>query len=360
MHSNGLAVLGRSAAIGLVADRHEDFDRAGIPFAKAAWLRLFLEEIAGPEWRFAAIDSGAHRGALMLLHQTGRGSFQSIANYYTSLSAPYVGSDASVEACRALVSGLRLASPAISTLNLWPLDADAGETAAIASALREAGWYVRRYACHANWYLPSAGLRYAAYLASRPSQLRNTVERKGRKFPGEIRIVTEEHDVHAAMDAYEHIYRRSWKEPEPYPGFIRAWAVACARRGWLRLGVATLDEVPIAAQFWFTVDGRASIFKLAYDESHAKWSAGTLLTMRLMQRALDEDRVIEVDYLTGDDPYKATWMSHRRERIGLMACNLRSVRGLARAAYEAAGSLRSRLPRPAVPAAVDTAPSARR
>ena len=41
----------------------------------------------------------------------------------------------------------------------------------------------------------------------------------------------------------------------------------------------------------------------------------------------DVDRVSEVDYLTGDDPYKKDWMSDRRERWGIVAFNVRTVRG---------------------------------
>ncbi len=48
---------------------------------------------------------------------------------------------------------------------------------------------------------------------------------------------------------------------------------------------------------------------------------------------------MEIDYLTGDDAYKSAWMSHRRERIGVLACNLRSARGLLAAAREKAASL---------------------
>ena len=61
---------------------------------------------------------------------------------------------------------------------------------------------------------------------------------------------------------------------------------------------------------------RAYIFKLAYDEEYAKWSAGTVLTAHMFRHELDIDRVVEIDYLTGDDPYKGAWMTQRRERTG--------------------------------------------
>ena len=46
-----------------------------------------------------------------------------------------------------------------------------------------------------------------------------------------------------------------------------------------------------------------------------------------MEHVLDVDKVREVDYLTGDDKYKQDWMSHRRERWGILAMNPRTVRG---------------------------------
>jgi hypothetical protein len=39
-----------------------------------------------------------------------------------------------------------------------------------------------------------------------------------------------------------------------------------------------------------------------------------------------------VDYLSGDDAYKADWMAARRERVGLVAFDRLSLRGVAAAA----------------------------
>ncbi|MEZ0239122.1 MAG: GNAT family N-acetyltransferase, partial [Methylophilaceae bacterium] len=100
------------------------------------------------------------------------------------------------------------------------------------------------------------------------------------------------------------------------------------------LGLAYLGEQPVAAQIWLVNDGRASIYKLAYDTNHAHLSVGSLLTNHLMQHVIDVDRVREVDFLIGDEPYKQDWMSHRRERWGIVAYNPRTPSGLAGAANE--------------------------
>jgi CelD/BcsL family acetyltransferase involved in cellulose biosynthesis len=75
-------------------------------------------------------------------------------------------------------------------------------------------------------------------------------------------------------------------------------------------------------------NGKANIYKVAYDEAYKKYGPGTLLTAVLMEQVIDRDHVIEVDFLIGDDTYKKIWMSHRRERWGVISYNLGTVRGL--------------------------------
>jgi len=329
--------LNKPDALAFVSERAEIFDAVPNAFGKTAWLLHFIEQVIDPNWELIVSESLVRGESVMLLYDDGRG-VKSLANYYSGLWSP-AATTTQQAPLRHMVELLRR----YPSINFGPLDDAAPATMALQHALASQRWYVRPYTAHANWYLP--GRPYAEYLSQRDSQLRNTISRKGKKFPGELRIVTSPDEVDAAMDAYDAVYARSWKVPEPYPNFVRGWARICAENGWLRLGIATLDGAPIAAHFWFVVDGVASIFKLAYDEEHSKLSAGTLLTAMLMQHVLDVDRVSEVDFLSGDDPYKAAWMTHRRERIGFMACNLRTVRGASRAAFEWVGELRQRLSR---------------
>jgi CelD/BcsL family acetyltransferase involved in cellulose biosynthesis len=96
----------------------------------------------------------------------------------------------------------------------------------------------------------------------------------------------------------------------------------------LRLGILDWQGEPVAAQFWFTLDGRANIFKLAYDDRHRALSAGTVLSAAMFQHALEVDGVKEIDFLAGDDAYKQDWMSARRQRVGLVATDPRTLLGL--------------------------------
>jgi CelD/BcsL family acetyltransferase involved in cellulose biosynthesis len=123
--------------------------------------------------------------------------------------------------------------------------------------------------------------------------------------------------------------------------------------GWLRLGVAYIDNEPAAAQLWIVNHGTASIYKIAYDQKFKELSVGSYLTMHLMEHAIDVDKVREIDYLSGDDRYKRDWMSNRREHWGILAMNPCTLPGIlaiirhvgGRAAKMAAQRILSRISR---------------
>ncbi|HYJ82700.1 MAG TPA: GNAT family N-acetyltransferase, partial [Allosphingosinicella sp.] len=72
-------------------------------------------------------------------------------------------------------------------------------------------------------------------------------------------------------------------------------------------------------------------------------SPGTILSMAMFRSAIEEDRVIWIDYGTGDDGYKRDWMEHRAELMRVEAWNPRTVRGLAGAARAGLSALVRRL-----------------
>ena len=210
-----------------------------------------------------------------------------------------------------------------------------------------AGLIPQTYFCFGNHYLQVNQRSFADYFQSLPSKLKNTISRKQKQFEktAENRIVVyrDTGALDKGLDDYERIYRASWKIEEPHPQFIRGMCRTFAHLGWLRLGIAYLGEQPIAAQIWIVHGGIANIYKLAYDENFAKLSAGSILTKFLMQAVIDDEKVKEVDYLTGDDAYKKDWMSNRRERWGIIAFNRRTPYGLIAAARHSGGRLARRI-----------------
>lgn len=329
-------------------------------FLTLPWYRNFVQSsVLGPKERlriYAADGGGTGRAVLPMragADALGAKTLGGLSNYYTSLFGPSFDPDETdlQGALDVLVSAMARDEVRWDTIDLRPLAVDMPVFPALMNALGKAGFAVQSYFCFGNWYLRVGARSYAEYFETLPSQLKNTVTRKRKqleKLKSRIVVCSGETGLEEALRAYEQIYAVSWKIPEPYPHFISGLCRTCASLGWLRLGVVYVDDQPIAAQIWIIHAGIAAIYKLAYDERFAKLSAGSILTAHLMQRAIDIDKVHEVDYLTGDDAYKRDWMSDRRERWGIVAFNLRTPLGLlaagrhfgARAAKRALGAVR--------------------
>lgn len=308
------------------------------------WFRLLAASAMRPAseaciYVVSEVATGQAVVALPVRQERGGKQLFSLTNFYTSRYAPLLRSDDAEPALGALFAQMLQQNTYIS-IALSPMAADHPALAMTARALRQAGWRSFEYFCFGNWFLPVEGRSYAQYFDALPSRLRHTIKRKSRQFldhaGGRFEIITGGNALEPAIAAYHRIYQDRWKKTEPYaefmPGLIRLYA----SKGQLRLGMAYVNETPIAAQIWLVAHGRAVIYKLAYDTRHAHLSVGSLLTNHLMQQVLDQDRVGEIDYLIGDEPYKQDWMSQRRERWGIVAYNPRTWRGRIAAANESA------------------------
>lgn len=285
-----------------------------------------------PTCHRAVANTNAGAVQLPLMQLTPGGHLSAQSNYYSCLYGPVGPTHALHEAgWTSLVQEVR-SLPGSAVIQLQPLNGDAEWLRELEGGLRAQGYLTSRFFCFGNWYQPVPGGGFAAYWSERPSALRHSVERGRRRLDkaGTWRIeinTSEKHDLDAAIEAYEAVYAQSWKQPEPCPGFMPGLIRTAAREGWLRLGVLRLNGRALAAQLWLVHGSKANIYKLAYVEGFQKLSAGSVLTAALMEHVMDIDRVQEVDYLIGDDAYKADWMAARRERVGLLACDMRRWRG---------------------------------
>jgi CelD/BcsL family acetyltransferase involved in cellulose biosynthesis len=301
-----------------------------------AWYRNLVSTVYPncTELRFYVLRHGQQVVAVLPLRaEKARRGWQlhSLSNYYTALYEPALTPGLKPKEFAPLLTAVRLDFPGAGSIQFAPMDPASHGYQTLLTALRLKAWVPFEFFAFGNWYLTGQD-KWTDYLASRNSTLRSTLKRMTKKFAndgGTLQIVNKAADLQSAIAAYEQVYAASWKKPEPYKTFTPGLLQACASQGWLRLGLAWLNGKPIAAQLWIVAHGRAEIYKVAYDESFKSYSPGTLLTAMLMEHVIEHDRVHEVDYLIGDDPYKKTWMSHRRERWGVVAYNPKSLRGLA-------------------------------
>ncbi len=250
------------------------------------------------------------------LMETGSREYQALANWYNFTWRPvFAGSYDEVTRLALLRQVALRSQERARRLVVSPVPDEDGSARLLATAFEQAGWHVRMEQCDENHYLAVAGRSFDEYWQARPGQLRNTVKRKGNKGIVSIRIETQ--FTEDGWRDYERVYARSWKPHEGSPEFLRQLARQEGEAGCLRLGLAYIDGQPVAAQFWTVENGVGLIHKLAYDERQNAASPGTLLTAAMFQYAIDNDRVLEIDFGTGSDNYKREWMESVRPRYRL-------------------------------------------
>jgi len=87
------------------------------------------------------------------------------------------------------------------------------------------------------------------------------------------------------------------------------------------LGFLFLNDVVISSQYWIVCDKTAYILKTVYDQNQNKFSPGKVLTLLMINHVIDVDKVMQIDFLHGDDPYKKDWVPKCRNRRGIIIFN---------------------------------------
>jgi hypothetical protein len=313
-------------------------------------LRVYTDERPGS---IAALLAAADRTG-------GRRGLTGVANYYSIEHDPLVASEPTPDAAiSSILSAIDAERPRWEYLRFAELDPCDASYGGLVRGFRRSGLLVDCSRGAANWYEPTAGMTFADYLSARPSPLRNTWQRKRRSLNASGRLTTRfssgPDGIDAAVQDYQMVYARSWKPAEPFPLFMPALIRTAANAGVLRLGIYYIDHLPAAAQFWIVSHHRAILYKLAHDRRFDNLSLGTLLTMEMIERVLEQDRPCEINFGRGDDRYKGMWVSQRRERWGISAANPLTLRGLRIGIEREAAKLYHRFRGdPTTPAAVGT------
>jgi hypothetical protein len=215
------------------------------------------------------------------------------------------------------------------------------------AGIRAAGLIPLRFDHFGNWHESVAGLTWGDYLAARPGALREVIRRRlgqaDRDPATTLEVINSAAALEAGIAAYEDVYRRSWKQPEPYPRFGAALMREAAEAGVLRLGLLRLAGRPIAAQYWTVAGGTATLLKLAHDEAARARSPGSVLTAAMIRLLLQREAIAELDFGRGDDAYKALWAGERRQRIGVVLANPHRMGGLAALTRHRLGGLVARV-----------------
>ncbi len=202
------------------------------------WLAASAEAALpdGAEARFLLITEGDAPLALVPM-QAGPGrTWQSLTTPYTCLYQPLLRPDADPALRRAAFGAFARLCRAWPTTRLDALDPDWPLLPELRRAFGRAGLVTRTFEHFGNWRGEVPGGSWAGYLQSRPGSLRETIRRKSRAAERDglrLEVVRSGSLLEPALAAYEHVYARSWKEPEPFPRFNAALVRALADTGAL-------------------------------------------------------------------------------------------------------------------------------
>ncbi|MBD3671615.1 MAG: GNAT family N-acetyltransferase [Gammaproteobacteria bacterium] len=279
------------------------------------------------ELKLVCVEDGQDCLAILPLVAQSATTWVSLRHRYTPHFSLLLADRDREQTLACLARGLR--DLAVKGILLEPVADDDEKLVWLEQALSREGFVCDRLFRHYNWIYTVQGRDYSEYLAQRPTRLRNTLQRKRRKLAREheykIRLFSGE-QVLPKMQDYYRVYRDSWKADEQYRELVDDMIARFSSAGWTRLGILYIEGRPAAAQLWFVCHGKASIFRLSYDEAWKMYSPGSILMAYLMEFVIDTEKVEEVDFLTGNDSYKQDWMSERREQQALCCVRQTSER----------------------------------
>lgn len=182
-----------------------------------------------------------------------------------------------------------------------------------------------------KWYENKINYSGDEYINKRSKNIRQELRRRRKKLEElgklEFKIIKNNDEIDKYMNYYYETYTKSWKKKERIgPTFHRDLAKLASEKGWLRLGFLFLNDVPIASQFRIVSNGVCFFLKTAYNDQYRKYGPGTILLSEMIKYIIDIDNVIEIDFGSGDEPYKKSWASKKREMKRILFFN-KNLRG---------------------------------
>jgi CelD/BcsL family acetyltransferase involved in cellulose biosynthesis len=300
-------------------------ERRGNAFLTPEWFLAWLRHF-GEDWEphVAVVRTGNRtlRGLLPLVSSksNGRGELRvcPIGDRFHPVA------DAGDEDAVATAATPAIAPPGrgLHSLLLENVDAEGGWWRALAEAFPAPLATVERGEATLP-FVELAGLSWDEYLAGRSRQLRSQLGRKLRSLRRDhdvrFRRTRSSDEVPADVGTLLRLHDARWADRSESSAladptvreFHLEFARAAFERGWLRLTVMEVDEVPIAALYGWLIGERWSYYQAGFDPAWSRQSPGFLLLAETIREAI-EDGASEYDMLRGDEAFKRRFASSSR------------------------------------------------
>jgi CelD/BcsL family acetyltransferase involved in cellulose biosynthesis len=186
---------------------------------------------------------------------------------------------------------------------------------------------VRRRADHEQQHaemplIDLEGLDWDGYLASKSRNFRSQVRRRERALAKEhkleVRAATRE-TLERDLATFFDLHSRRWQgrgtsslhELDAMP-LLSDFAAAAERRGWLRLRLLEIDDVPVAAFLGWRLGGTYAFYQSGFDPEWGDSAVGFVMLGTTIRSAIEEGAA-QFDMLLGDEDYKQRFANSSRD-----------------------------------------------
>jgi CelD/BcsL family acetyltransferase involved in cellulose biosynthesis len=217
-------------------------------------------------------------------------------------------------------------------MDLYPIPSEDENRLIIKSIIDESKYRISEETYYINWYIEDINYSGDEYLSKRDKDVRHEVKRRRKRLEElgnlEFKVIKgDDKEVEKYIDLYYQVYRKSWKKGERIgPNFHRDLMRFAADKGWLRLGFLFLNSVPIASQLRIVYKDYCYFLKTAYDDAYKKYGPGTIMLAEMIAYLIDCEGIKKIDFGPGDESYKSSWASDKREMKKILLFN-RSLKG---------------------------------
>lgn len=190
------------------------------------------------------------------------------------------------------------------------------------------GWHQKSTVISCSPYVALSGLSWESYLASLTTKHRSVYLKKARKMHRECKVrlemaVTEEQREKALAILIDlHLKRwnghggsNAFNAPE-LQQFHEQVSSAALARGWLRLYVLWLDDLPAAAVYGFEYSKAFYYYQAGYAPEFSHYSVGSMFIGMTIKIAI-ENGMEKYDFLHGNEEYKFDWARDARQMLRL-------------------------------------------
>jgi CelD/BcsL family acetyltransferase involved in cellulose biosynthesis len=216
-------------------------------------------------------------------------------------------------------------------IDLGPFPKDSATLSSLRNMLGGKKWsFMEEVETH-NWYIDKIDFSGDEYASSRPKKILVELKRRRKRLEEignvQVEVITDSNELERYIESYYDVYSRSWKEREGLSAnFHGELAKLACEKGWLRLGFLFLDGYPIATQFRIVCGNTCFFLKTAYDVKYRTYGPGLILLLEMIKYVIDFDHVTRIDFGPGDESYKSSWASERKEMKRLLIYN-RNLKG---------------------------------